>query len=357
VLNKFRRFKKYNAGYKIQFPMAKKIPALNSQSPHNDELYIEGLYVAEGWAEGSHVALSGQQSLNVVNYLVEQNIPYRLTKNSNGTPMLYINASKLKEKLQLMGYNSKTKHFLMERLSLPTEKLKILLEGYIDGDGYKNPKRIDMYGNINRNVEVIYNTCSKLLAKQLLFINRILGKYTYIWLQENHQGLGKQPIYRLYTYRKTVHHQEIIPYITKVAIKNIEEIGKEPVYDITVADTHNFVLAHSGVIVHNCEDMSILFMDMLTKAGIISRMVVGRYINLEKGYRTGHAWVEAVGNNKLYIIETTTKPYGRIYVADIRKFKSYKDIYKSIPYPHIYKPFRYYYPWDKITPIRIPWWF
>jgi len=106
------------------------------------------------------------------------------------------------------------------------------------------------------NVKLIYNTSSTLLAKQLRFMHWVLGEPLYSWYQVNHQGAGKYPIWRLYAGQKGTYTREILDGVSKVPVKAIEYVGEERTYDITVADTHNFVLADSGLIVHNCEDSS-----------------------------------------------------------------------------------------------------
>ena len=245
-----------------QLPLAKKIPALGTVDVNKSELYIEGHYAAEGWKEGGHVATSGDIR-KVKNHADKLRIPYSITKNNNSVPELFFKASYMKDRLENMGRQAFDKHFLYDRLSLSESGIKALLEGYNDGDGYIEPKRKLPSGRRQDSVEVIYNTSSDKLAEQLCFMTRILGKYFYKWHQLHHQGAGKKPIWRIYVYRKMKTWKNITPYLVNMSVKSIEYQGRERVYDIEVADTHNFVLADSGILVHNCEDTSILFTTLM----------------------------------------------------------------------------------------------
>jgi hypothetical protein len=160
----------------------------------------------------------------------------------------------LKDELSKLGDNARDKRFPQARLSLSEDDMRILLQAYAEGDGYINPKRPTNFKH--SNVKLIYNTSSTTLAKQLRFMHWLLGEPLYSWYQVNHQGAGKYPIWRLYVGQKGTYTREILDGVSKVPVKAIEYVGEERTYDITVADTHNFVLAESGLIVHNCEDSS-----------------------------------------------------------------------------------------------------
>jgi len=230
----------------------RKIPSLNKKMDE-DLLWVEGLYTAEGHFSSRSVVISNSD-LKIINRLISilerHNIPYSVFKEKRKRKEIikvFIKKSHLKNLLKNLGNKSTNKHFLNDRLSLSEPCLLSLLNGYSVGDGYMNPKR-------NGNCKIIYNTTSNILARQLKLIHYILGRPLYSWFQVNHGGFGKNPIWRLYEFPTSHFNQEMFRGVSKVSIKKIEPVGKRKVYDITVADNHNFVTLDSGLIVHNCED-------------------------------------------------------------------------------------------------------
>lgn len=102
---------------------------------------------------------------------------------------------------------------------------------------------------------------------------------------DRHGGVGKHPIWRLYENNNSRFNKPTLHDLSHVSIKSVEPCGEEPVYDITVANTHNFLLADTSVLAHNCEDTSLLLASLLNNFST-SYVVLGEYL----GY--GHAWVQ-----------------------------------------------------------------
>jgi len=85
-------------------------------------------------------------------------------------------------------------------------------------------------------------------------------------------------------------------------ISSIKPHSVQPTYDITVEDNHNFVTTRTGyettgVVVHNCQDMSPITLDIFAKIPAKHRVLVGdnsqmiyHFLNLEDGFlRYPHA--------------------------------------------------------------------
>jgi len=256
-LSQFKQEWEEKKDHRRQLLCVKKIPSLGKYV-NKDQLIIEGFYVAEGWNDKSGKVCIGSHKIDFVKKSLDRlGVSYREWTNNSGVPCVTIHKSALKKHLYELGRNARDKHFSPKSLSLSETCLKTLLQAYSEGDGYINPKR--RAGDFGAsNVKLIYNTSSDLLAKQLRFMHWILGEPLYSWYQVNHMGAGKYPIWRLYVGQKGSYTKEILNGVSKVPVKSIEYVGEERTYDITVADTHNFVLAESGLIIHNCEDSSIL---------------------------------------------------------------------------------------------------
>lgn len=234
--------------------VARKIPSLNiNLRITNEQFWIEGNYVAEGWVSKAkswknkfQVSIAGD-NLEIKKILIDNletlNIPYLKSKRKRHS-YVTINKSLLKYRLaKEFGKKALNKHFPNEYLSLSRKQLNILLDGYALGDAYfKFGKKYNEY--------LIYNTISDKLALQLKFLHFILGRPLSSYYQINHQGLGKNPIWRLTENTNSCFNRETLKDMSKVGIKRVEFIGKNNVYNIRVADNHNFILAESGVLSH-----------------------------------------------------------------------------------------------------------
>ena len=261
---------------------AREIPSLNNNPTlTNEELWVTGNYVAEGWSESSRACIAGDNPILQTilhGFLRKLGVSFRQSKREKSA-YTSIHKSPFQHNLRdNFGKNAMDKHFPNEYLSLSKKQLEWLLEGYTVGDSYVFPE------NSERHCKLIHNTCSDILAKQLCFIHLILGRPLYSLYQREHQGFGKHPIWRLYEFPKSFFNRPINPNtnISQVTIKNIEPVGKEEVYDITVANNHNFVLSNS-VIVHNCDDYARFAQYCLNRHGYQS------FFLLMWGKSKGHA--------------------------------------------------------------------
>jgi len=114
----------------------------------------------------------------------------------------------------------------------------------------------------------VFSTTSKLLAVQYRILQRICGRSTSIKRVTEHGGFGLNPIYRV-----TVRVDNFSRPWAKV--RSISEGDYVPVYDIET-DSHRFYLPEQDVIVHNCDDYSVLTCASAATLGLPCRFKVIR---------------------------------------------------------------------------------
>jgi hypothetical protein len=238
--------------WKRKLPIAKKIPYNKSIPKFPKDIYrVIGHYIAEGWG-GS--CSSGYDLIeHILPILDKYDIKYTEHVNNSGVPCIRFDKnSELRKYIKNLKRNSFDITLYEELITLPEEYLEELLYGMWLGDGCKN------IGPTHGNMDWSYSTSSKKLAEDIQRIGLHLGRTFHIWKQNNHQGVGKQPIYRI-SHTPTSYFQKNYGYdnISEVSISYIEKLEDTEMYDLTVEDTHTVILKN-GIITHQCEDMAIL---------------------------------------------------------------------------------------------------
>lgn len=295
--------------WKRRLLVANKIPALNKDYD-SKKLWLYGMYAAEGYCskEGWKVQIANDDKyvkMETAGRLNNLNIPFSISKREKHA-FVTILKSQFKEELKNLGSTSIQKKFPDFILSLKENNIEILLDGYAIGDAYIPRPNTSWSGKVRR----IYNTISDKLAQQLIFLHLIIGRPLYSQYQINHMGEGKNPIWRLYDRIYTGRfksNKELINGLKYVCISYIVPSISKEVCDITVEDNHNFVL-DNGLLVHNCDDMTILTDAMLASVGfpIGARIIT---TNPERGFhhiyslvgvktREGTKWIPLDAVNK-----------------------------------------------------------
>jgi hypothetical protein len=191
------------------------------------------------------------------------------------------------------------------------------------GDGTKQPEK--------SGKEFIYSTSSEQLANDIQRIGLQLGKTFHIWKQENHQGFGNKPIYRIsYTPNSFFIKDYGYDDISEVSIRYIEKLEETEMYDLTIADTHNVVLKN-GIITHNCEDGAILLANMMLKSGIPYwkiRVTAGNVTEPSTGKDVGHAYVTyyCAETDKWVLLDWCVASTRHTYVNTVDGRKKFKDL-------------------------------
>lgn len=255
--------------WKRKLPVSIKIPYEKSTPLWDKLIYrVIGHYLAEGWSDKKKHSIysSGFELDNyVVPILEEYNIPFTYCDYGD-VPRLRFLTSDFKDYLKVFKNNSFDITIPEEVLNLPEEYLEELLYGMWLGDGTKN-QYPDNRGYSN-NKSWTYSTSSEQLAKDIQRIGLHLGRTFHIWKQQNHKGVGKEPIWRI-NYNTESHFLKNHGYkdISEVSISYVEDLDEYQTYDFEVKDTHTFVFKN-GLISHNCEDGAILLKSMTLCAGV-----------------------------------------------------------------------------------------
>lgn len=277
--------------WKRRVPIAKKIPydVIDIDWLAEDLCFVIGHFIAEGWIEGSHVCSSGyDMTEHIFTILQKNNIPYSDYKNNSGVPCIRFLASKFKEFLKSLKDNSFDIHLPEEIFHLPEEKLKALLDGFWLGDGHNG--NYPQKNGTNCNKQEVYSTSSEQLANDIQRIGLQLGTSFYVWKQDQHQGLGNKPIYRISHNTNSHYYKDHgYPGLSEVGIarKHITSIGDVEMRDFEVADTHTFVFKN-GIVSHNCEDFALTKAKMLLDMGYPASVM---HIECGQSAIGGHAWL------------------------------------------------------------------
>lgn len=217
----------------------------------------------------------------------------------------------MKERLKEFGSNSLNKCIPDQIFSCDVELLEILNDAYRIGNAWK-PKE-------NRKshpyCELIHNTSSDQLAKDLKVLYMLFGLPLAPHCQKDHQGAGNNSIWRLYESSDKVYRDKM-PGVTNKGLRYRKYIGDQEVCDITVADTHNFVLSN-GIVAHNCDEYAVLAAATMSHPAFL--MSVQWYDPSKKLFKRfkGHNVALYFKDNKFYHISNTGRygPFNRFYDA------------------------------------------
>ena len=261
--------------WKRRIPFAYDIPYISIDNNWlNEEIcFIIGHYIAEGWAEKSHVCTCGYDvHEHIIPKLISNGIPFGEGKNGNGVPIIRFKESKLKHYLKTIKDSSFDIHIPKELLRLPKNKLKCIVDGYFLGDGH-NGNYQHAYDYITNRANC-YSTSSEKWAHDLQQILLQLGIPCHIYKQVNHQGVGNKPIWRM-SYNPKAHFvkEKYYKNISDVGIKKVIDIEASNVRDFTVDGTHTFIFKN-GIIGHNCDDFALACRQLCREKNIPSRLVV-----------------------------------------------------------------------------------
>lgn len=266
-----------------RLPVAKQIPILNTQPGKSlDELWVEGLFVGDGCSANNACTIAVDNKpiqKKLFSLLKKFGLTFKLWTEENsghkGGDYVYIHKHPYAQYLcNNFGGKADTKQFPEEYLSLNKIQLEALLDGYNTADGCTVTK-----GEWLGTLKTMYTTISNKLAEQLIFLHLLLGRNLWVGYQdiEHLKTLNIKKLYskhsswRLYERilsgkRKYSSGGEILPNVTSTKIKSITSLGKQPVCDLTVQDTHNVVLSH-GLIIGQCDDYTTTGLSLLRSLG------------------------------------------------------------------------------------------
>jgi hypothetical protein len=261
------KLKKGPRTQRVRILQAARIPVLNAVTSSPAEVYLHGIYAAEGYFDGKHTCISQYKPAvraKIEEALAEVGTSYRYqpprgkTEGSGAYYSLHGGVDNpIVAALRAQGHNSFDMQFPTELLSGSEDLIEQLVTAHGDGDAYR-PKETSPLAVRRRHV---YGTSSETLAEQLRLGMLLLGRPFHLARQDHHGGAGDSPIYRLYEYQDTAPKmqqreerlQDILPGMRYGCVRSVTPAGHDRVGCITVDDNHNFVLA-DGTLAKNCED-------------------------------------------------------------------------------------------------------
>jgi hypothetical protein len=228
-----------------------------------DLAWLLGIFVADGWADGKRtkdgwhpyrVGISGldgkpkeAQKRRVQALMAQAGINTRWHEK-----YIAINDSALARFFANFGHTAINKNI---SLSYATKaEVHALIEGLSADADVRNG---------------VHSTISPKLALQLRVLYRMVGQSTHIKRVDEHGGLGDNAIYRI-TPRAIDSYRRDLKF---ARIRGITDGGSEMCMDLTT-DQGKFWLPESDVVVHNCDDQSIVVATLLALNGITPRLRV-----------------------------------------------------------------------------------
>jgi len=254
----------------------------------DEELFVIGRYIADGHtsknyrgSEGKpnnrqwHLILSiGEDKVPKIEAKIK-NLHYTLHKHSKSVYRMIFSNKKLVEIVEKeCGCGSINKTLSYNILSLPKDKLEIIVDGLMSGDGSFNGK-IYRLTTISRNlaqglclaVYKIYGTCGKInfskRPKTTIIENRIVNQHdTYT------VGFNKE-------FLKGANYHIINGKIW-LPIKSVKNTSKKCfVYNMEVDKVH--IYTANNALVHNCQDISVAGKQRGVKVGTRSGLYYEGY--------------------------------------------------------------------------------
>jgi hypothetical protein len=226
-------------------PTPERIP-FGTDAMDPDTAWIEGLYVADGWAETSRFGISGQDGCPKE----EQKRAVQAICENRGIATrwhrkyLSVLDAEWAVRMQQMGTHAPQKHLLS--VNLDEGAAAATLRGVMADSG-KN----------TRGEQRTFTTTSRELAVQTRLLHKMFG-ITCGWrFIENHGGLGSNAIYRLGT-RGNSRADQRAPWLLRV--RDIDrDVAKLPCWDIQT-DDHRVYLPEHDVTVSQCDDLTIAYL-------------------------------------------------------------------------------------------------
>jgi transglutaminase-like putative cysteine protease len=227
-----------------------------------DRALVEGLYLADGWADTSRFSISGldghpkeDQKRRVEHICASIGIPTRWHRK-----YLAVNDAAWAARLAGMGKRAWEK--AAASLDLTEPAACALLEGLM-ADAGRNTHGGGM----------TYSSTSYTLALQTRILHKMFGRTCSWRTVENHGGFGQHPIHRLGVRVSTADrvdgHAE-----KRLRVKSIvRAVAEVPCYDITTSD-HYVYLPEADATVSNCDDLAVVLATMAESIRLPWRFVL-----------------------------------------------------------------------------------
>lgn len=239
-------------------------------------LQFIGMYIGDGSMDKDRITIAEFKDIFVKFLLDFASSEYNATCTINKSSGVRVNSKRLKDDFSRLGIEparSHTKKLPEWVYNLSDRQKEALLRGYEISDGTHHiNKRLK-----TPNMVTTYNSTSKDLLRQIRFILVSLGyinigRINLVRKKGENLVINGKPVIRkndLYALevRKESNRSTAAIYSNHARLNNVLDkdnpdfrvekvvskkyVGKEPVYDITVENDHNFIA--EGIVVHNCK--------------------------------------------------------------------------------------------------------
>lgn len=233
----------------------------------DEELWLVGRYIADGYINNSQrkdrpqeqrhhkviFCVGKSKSLEFENHLIQ----YHGCKKENRTVYKYeISSEKLMKLCLTCGKGAIGKFIPFEILSLPPEKIKIVLDGYMSGDGC-HIKSKDIYSatTISEDLALTLQMAVHKAYKIPCRIHKTIRPLKYI-IEGREVNQHDTYIVRWSTKLKPQSHMKVIDGEVWSPVTDNEVIAEKTlVYNLEIQDIHSYIA--NGFVAHNCQDLSV----------------------------------------------------------------------------------------------------
>ena len=276
----------------------------------SDRAWVEGLFLADGWADGPRFNISGQDGCPKEDQKrqVEALCAAWGLKTRRHRKYLAINDKTWAMRMQEMGRGAPNKHMLS--LNLTEEPAQAYLRGIMADSG----------ANTNGVGRTLTSTSRQLVlqARMLLKMAGVRCSTAYI---ENHGGLGSHPIHRLGVPDPGAGHRNLK---VKEIVRNVEECST---WDITT-DDHYVYLPEADITVSNCDDSALFLRAVFGARGLsVGLDVQFITVGFHKGQPTAFSHVLVrVRDPKLgwIIVDPVAGPHAREMIGKVQALRGYR---------------------------------
>jgi len=217
----------------------------------DDLLFLFGWYLAEGFAnlndgKGKFISLSGhRKEIGILErlgtYITQEfGVSYSIRVEKNSAEMRAYSVDLARWFSFLFGTNGENMRVHQSIMALPKEKLQVLLDAYIEGDGY------------SRNKQKEYVSISKTLAYEMALVSIKCGKIPS--LREVHNDINAGQWIGGFTENSNPDNKRLNKRDESFIYQPVSSVetylDKITVYDLEVEDDHSFVVGQC--VVHNC---------------------------------------------------------------------------------------------------------
>lgn len=269
---------------------ARSIPTLDATHPSSDEAYLAGIYAAEGFQSGHVTGIAQHKPAvrrKIEETLIGMGVGFSYDQGGRGkTPgsgaqyrLLGGVKSETIAKLRELGINSFDKRFPQSYLSSDAATVRKMLDAHADGDGWRPREGVKYKKSSTAGIAAEYSTSSDALMEQIRLGQLILGNPTYTYHQKDHQGEGREPIWRIDEYndkasklrgREARMSKVDLNDLTYATVMSAVPHGEAHVGCIEVEGNHNFFLA-DGTLAANCDGLACWRVAELRQQGIQAR--------------------------------------------------------------------------------------